>query len=211
MPDNNTDKNKQAGLSWSTPTPSSTPGVTPKPTPAPVKPAIPTQSNTSHAARYVGLVVGGVIIGVVITWAWTASRTPSQLAANNTVGGAATTTTENGKPAMEIPGLGGTPTLTITSPQKAGRSVMVAKAVVTAPTWVVVYDNKDGKPGNALGARLFFPQGQTGTIELLRTTIAGKSYLVGQQVDNGDKKFSLRGDALLTEGGEVKWVTFEAN
>jgi len=80
---------------------------------------------------------------------------------------------------------------------------------VSAPTWIVVYENNAGQPGNALGAALFFPENQGGTVELLRGTTAGKSYLATEQVDNGDRKFSLKDDQFLSEDGVPQWVTFE--
>lgn len=108
-----------------------------------------------------------------------------------------------------MPAEGSDATLLIMSPQAAGTSVTISKAIVAEPTWIVVYENNNGTAGNALGAALFFPDRQSGTVELLRATVSGKSYLVAKQVDNGDHRFSLRDDQLLSEGGEVQWVSFD--
>lgn len=202
----------QGGLSWSTPAQSKVPAHTNAAVPAPVLSA-PTPQRTGV---YAGILAAGVLVGIMLTWGWsswratpaisTATTTESALResvniANGIASGAAVS------PAIAA---GADPALSIMSPQPAGKSIKVDKAIVSSPTWIVVYDNKDGKPGNALGASLFFPEKQSGTVTLLRSTMPGKSYLAVKQVDNGDRKFSLRGDPYLSEGGVVQWVTFEA-
>lgn len=215
---NTNENNKQGGLSWSAP---QNQNASPKPVVPVQKPlatpvAVSLQHN-SNAAKYAGMVVVGIIAGVVIAWAWV-SWSPSGTTASNST---ATTTRQTsttatagnnlGVDTSTLPVLGSTATLSVASPQAAGNSVAISKAVVSAPTWVVIYEDNNGKPGNALGAALFFPDRQTGTVELLRATTAGKSYLAVKQVDNGDRKFSLKEDQFLTEGGTVQWVTFRTN
>jgi hypothetical protein len=192
----------QSGLSWSEPTvPPAPKPVTPTTAPSVVAPAV---AAGMSAAKLTGMIVVGVIVGIVVAWAWVALRNSGTTASiqnnNNSTGGTTTTQTV---------GQGSDPALTIASPQKAGKSVAVEKAIVSVPTWIVVYENRDGKPGNALGAALFFPSRQTGSVELLRATTAGKTYLIAKQTDNGDRKFSLRNDPLVSEGGAVQWVTLQ--
>ncbi len=209
MQENNGGNNnqKQGGLSWSMP--SSSPAPVQKPAQTPLKVSVSANTPatvTWSSAWYVGMVVIGVIAGVIIAWGWVALRSP----ANETATATATTTVNDlGVNTTTVPTLGFDPALTVMSPQSAGMSVAIAKVVVSSPTWVVIYENKEGKPGNALGAALFFPESQSGTVELLRSTLPGKTYLVAKQVDNGDRKFSLKGDQFLSEGGVVQWVSFE--
>ncbi len=204
MQENNGSNEKQGGLSWSTPE-KTTPS--PKPVAAPVSQknssmAPVMSASSANSAKYIGMIVVGIIAGVVVAWAWVAlGPSGSMLTKNDAL---ATSTPTGG-----VTGVGSNAGLTIMSPQAPGKSVAIAKAVVSTPTWVVVYENKEGKPGNALGAALFFPERQTGTVELLRSTVSGKTYLVAKQTDNGDRKFSLKGDQLLSEGGAVQWVTLE--
>lgn len=165
---------------------------------------------------YAGILAAGMLAGIMLTWGWSSWR------AAPVAGTATTTQSARNESARTDSGVGtgvavspaapagADPALSIMSPQPAGKSIKVDKAIVSSPTWIVVYDNKDGKPGNALGASLFFPEKQSGTVTLLRATMPGKSYLAVKQVDNGDRKFSLRGDPYLSEGGVVQWVTFEA-
>ena len=207
MQENNGDSNnqnqKQSGLSWSTPLSSQAPAQ--KPATSPKVPAsLKAPTSNASSAKYIGMIVVGVVAGIIIAWGWTALRSPASETATSTATGGNLGVNTN-----TVPALGSDPALTVMSPQPAGRSVAIAKAIVSSPTWIVVYDNKDGKPGNALGAALFFPEGQSGTVALLRSTMPGKTYLVAKQVDNGDRKFSLKDDQLLSEGGVVQWVSFE--
>ncbi len=188
----------QSGLSWSTPVqnpmPAQKSAVTSK---VQVMPATP----ASNSAKYIGMIVFGVIAGIIIAWSWSSFNSPK--------GSTSTAGTELGVDASTALPLGSGFGLTIASPQIAGNSVVVAKVIVSSPTWVVVYENNAGQPGNALGAALFSPESQTGTVELLRGTTAGKSYLATEQVDNGDRKFSLKDDQFLSKDGAPQWVTFE--
>ena len=199
---------KQGGLSWSTP---AQPTATPKPAaaPAPVRAPAAAAAGGARTGAYMGMLAVGILAGVVLAWGWSATRS-SPSATSGTASTTATTgSTSLGVNVNSVPAVGADPSLSIMSPQPAGASVAVSKAIVSAPTWVVVYENKEGKPGNALGAALFFPEKQAGTVSLLRATVSGKSYLAVRQVDNGDRKFSLRGDPYLAEDGNVQWVTFE--
>jgi len=198
MQENNNSKPSQGGLSWTTPAqspmPVQKPVITPKVQVMPLKQA-------PNSTKYIIMIVLGVIAGVIIAWGYSALRSPQEAASTSDTNTGADTSTA----LISASGLG----LTIASPQIAGNSVAVAKAAVSAPTWIVVYENNGGQPGNALGAALFFPENQGGTVELLRGTSAGKSYLATEQVDNGDRKFSLKDDQFLSVDGSPQWVTFE--
>jgi hypothetical protein len=101
--------------------------------------------------------------------------------------------------------------ITVASPQQAGFAVAVSKIMVKQPTWLVVYENNNGTPGNAIGAGLFFADSTSGTIELLRATLPGQSYLVGQSLDDGDKIFSLATDKpVRDEKGNPLFTEFTA-
>ncbi len=195
-------EHKQGGLSWSTPAQSPPPAnkqfAAPKPPPITI--VAPAQSS---AKRYAVMIALGIIAGVIIAWGWSAfNAAPASTSS-------APEDKNLGVDASSAPVLGSDTGLTIASPQAAGNSVAVAKAAVSVPTWIVVYESNNGEPGNALGAALFFPESQSGTVELLRGTSPGKSYLIAQQVDNGDRRFSLKDDQFVTVDGEPQWVTFE--
>ncbi|MEK7108997.1 MAG: hypothetical protein AAB919_01000 [Patescibacteria group bacterium] len=189
----NNDNNKQSGLSWSAP--ASTPKVL---TPKPAAPVAVSSSNR-NASKIAGWLAVGVVAGVVIAWGATSlfKRGGESLPAVADNLQTATTTKEI---LFNVP-----------SPQKAGMKVEVNGTEISAPTWVVVYESRDGKPGNVLGAALFSTGQEGGMVDLLRRTIAGQSYFVTEQSDNGDRRFSLKEDALLTAQGEPLWITFIAN
>ena len=208
MQEKNEGGRTQAGLSWSTPA-ASAPVQKPV-APQKAAPAVAAKSAAGGTtSKYVSMVVVGVLAGVLIAWGYSSWRTPADSATTGTATTTADTNAATTADTTGLPVIGSDAALTIASPQRPGTSVAVEKAVVSTPTWVVVYENKDGAPGNALGAALFFPEGQSGTVELLRGTVSGRSYLAARQVDNGDRKFSLKDDQFLTEGGKVVWVTFE--
>jgi hypothetical protein len=162
------------------------------------------QANTNRSvAKIVGWLAVGVVAGVILAWGATKSLT--HIGVSGSQGATSVSSTnESGAAASSL--------LTVTSPQKAGVEVVISDVSVSAPTWVVVYESRDGKPGNVLGASLFFPGGTSGTIELLRGTTAGQTYFVTERTDNGDHQFSLVNDPLVSGAdGQPQWASFVAN
>lgn len=212
---------RQSGLSWSTPTTAPTTS-TPKtstqsqPTKAPlaaVKNPLPNMpaTPTGPSSKYMGMIAAGVIAGGLLAWGWTNVNTSSQNGSDTSE-----TATLNGENGADlgvntdgVTTIGAGVGLQILNSQGAGMSVAVEKATLSVPTWIVIYEDKDGKPGNALGAGLFFPENKGGVVELLRATTPGKTYLAVKQADNGDRKFSLKDDLYVSEDGKVEWVTFQ--
>lgn len=193
---------EKSGLSWSAPTPARAPIAE-----QPKARASLAQNNVSNAAKYAGFIVVGAVLGVLLAWGWNAWRAPAEGETQN----GSQTASPGAAPAA--PGEGSDPSLAVMTPQRAGLSVEIDKALVSAPTWLVVYEEgRDGKPGNALGAALFLPDRQRGNVTLLRATMPGRTYLVGRRVDDGDRKFSLVKDLPLYDGGEeAALAQFAAN
>ena len=163
--------------------------------------------STTQVPVYAGLLVGGMIMGVFLATAW------SPMGGAGETSGAATST-------MQAPAASTTPVAQKTTPteaplvvsdQPAGPNVAIAHLIIARPVWVVVYVSRDGKPGNALGARLFAAADKQGRVGLLRNTERGQSYFVGISVDNGDRVFSLSQDKPLADAdGGPLWATFRA-
>ncbi len=175
-----------------------------EPQPKPLTPApeyVHKERRTIPAAKLAGWMAVGIVAGVILAWSINSVIKRGSVTNNAPVVTPTATTTE---------GQGSDASFSVMTPQKAGRSVAV-RAVVQTPTWVVVYESRNGTPGNVLGASLFFPERSTGTVELLRGTTAGQTYFVTKHRDNGDRRFSLHSDALLEEGGQAVWTTFTAN
>jgi hypothetical protein len=210
------DPKKDSGLSWSTPASVSTQkpaGAASPLAPASVAPETSASSDTkithSQAPVYAGLLVGGIIVGVLLATAW------SSLGNTSALGSAATSTPVNvaTKGTTTTPGTskGSATTPLEVLDQKAGSEVTISKLNVVRPTWVVVYVSREGKPGNALGARLFFAGDKGGEVALLRATQQGQQYFVGLSVDNGDRVFSLSADKPIADAdGGPLWATFSA-
>ena len=89
--------------------------------------------------------------------------------------------------------------------QLAGSMVSVGVVEMPVNGWVVVHEERDGGPGNILGAQRFDAGSYTGgQVELLRTTTIGGKYYVMLHSDNGDKLFDHKLDLPLgSESGTV--------
>ncbi|MBI2096779.1 MAG: hypothetical protein HYT40_01310 [Candidatus Sungbacteria bacterium] len=94
--------------------------------------------------------------------------------------------------------------------QKAGDRVEVSGVTFGADGgWVAIHEDREGKPGNILGARIF-PGGETrnGFVELLRPTVNGVYYAMLHR-DDGDRQFDYLKDTPLTNSaGNVIMVRF---
>lgn len=64
-------------------------------------------------------------------------------------------------------------------------------------SWVVVYEDTNGVPGNILGAKLVDIGRYTVEVKLLRGTLPDRLYYVKLQADDGDHKFDLSKDLPL--------------
>lgn len=177
-------------------------------------------AEKSNVGLYTGIFVGGLVVGVLIGWGIVGSRqssTATTMTDNATAATATSATSSTTVGAMNLSGSTmGLSGLTIPSPQNAGTSVTISEVSVSEPTWVVVYEDTKGVPGNALGAELFFPASQggatSGSVPLLRATTSGQTYLVGESVDNGDHTFSLDTDKQVRDNkGNLSLVEFKTN
>ena len=82
----------------------------------------------------------------------------------------------------------------------------------TRAGWVAVHEDREGKPGNVLGAS-WLPVGehQNVKVELLRPMEAGKTYYAMLHDDDGDKKFNYKNDlSLPSSTGEPIMAAFRA-
>lgn len=206
---------KEPGLSWSTPksdTPA--PAAAPAADPPAATLGFPSSKKPiqTQAPVYASLLVAGIIIGVLLATAWS-SDTDARDGGAGSVSSTSTTKVLDPAPAPAAPIVAATPTdpPLVVLDQPAGASVSINRLNLAQATWVVVYVSREGKPGNALGARLYFPADKQGSIGLLRNTEPGQRYIVGLSVDNGDHIFSLSKDKPLADAdGGPLWATFTA-
>lgn len=160
--------------------------------------------------------LAGAVVLVLVAGAWALGRysqTPAPAFG--------TKTTQEQKPATAV-----TPSETVKIPiqneipstppsgemvdvpnQPAGASVTIRSVTLIKMGWVAVRDNE----GRILGAARFDEGTHAGVVELLRNTVAGSSYQVLLYVDDGNKKFDLHADILVSEAdGGVAGTTFLA-
>ncbi len=181
------------------------------------KPA--TGTAAGNTPRLVGTFAAGVIVGGLLTWggmSLTLGDTAQEVAmgdTTNTQGSATaplnTSVAANTQVSNVIPS--GTAANFAVADQGAGMQVEAILSKVTTPTWLIVYDDDNGAPGWILGAGMVFPEtGSQVVIDLLRPTIAGKSYFVGQSADmHSDHLFSVDQEiSLVDSGGNLVADTF---
>jgi len=100
----------------------------------------------------------------------------------------------------------------IISDQAAGDQVLVKDINFKKGGWLAIYEDRDGLPGNIIGAR-YFPAGLTAdaAVDLLRPTVKGRYYARFHK-DNGDHQFDLKVDfALLDSSGNPVTLRFTVN
>ena len=103
----------------------------------------------------------------------------------------------------------GSATFTVAT-QDAGNQVLVEGLTLSDPTWILVYESRDGNPGNILGAGLFFKGDTTATVHLLRSTTPGHTYFASAAVDNGDKLFAKADEKFVPDNsGAQMWIKFQ--
>lgn len=91
--------------------------------------------------------------------------------------------------------------------QAAGLHALISQATLKRASWIAIKDTR----GWVLGAGWFATSGENLSVPLLRATKAGEVYQAVVYVDNGNKKFDLHADTLLTsaEGAPLS-STFRA-
>ncbi len=101
----------------------------------------------------------------------------------------------------------------VVSNQVAGKEVNVGKITISKPAWVAITDvYEDGSTGYILGAKLFDVGTNFGVVELLRGTVAGKTYAAIIREDNGDESFDPKLDLPLKDSsGSIVLTKFKAN
>jgi hypothetical protein len=97
----------------------------------------------------------------------------------------------------------------VVSDQEAGMQVVLGAVQVFEDSWIVVHEDRDGMPGNILGAQRFrmgdYPDG--GTVDLLRGTVVGGTYYAMVHMDDGVGGFD---HMLDLPRGDVPVVSFVA-
>ena len=134
------------------------------------------------------LIIIGAALIIIVLLGWlvvSRNRAPSSVLGNST-------TTTSGTSATTTTTASSSDTLTVKD-QKSGLNVDVESMTLSADSWVAVKDPN----GWILGAGRFAPGTVSGSVPLLRGTLAGKTYTVVIYTDNGDKAFDFHTDTLV--------------
>lgn len=137
------------------------------------------------------------------------SETTMDSSKGETVSGSGSTMTN---PAETSSSVGASADVVVAENQTAGDSVLVKLASLAQDGWIVVHEDRAGKPGNVLGAT-YRAAGlyNNVSVHLLRGTSAGGTYYVMIHKDDGNKDdFSLQTDsAVMTGAGEPVMIAFK--
>lgn len=218
------------------PTGGNTPSQAPK---IPMTPPVKSNSGSKTTTFVIAAIVVIVIVGGIVISQRKKTESDVALTATTTEDGASTDATSSmktpntdnssvaGNVALSAPTA--TPTspstmkpsetttssgsgVTVTSPQSAGMQVEVSNFTASVPTWVIVYEDHNGQPGNVLGAGLFGIGPTSGMVELLRATTPGSTYYVSIAKDDGDRVFSMKSDmAIRDTNGNLITTQFKTN
>ena len=161
-------------------------------------------------------IIAGILLAFIFVggW-WLIARSISTSDASDTKTSVETpTTTSSEENSATAAPVGDTPTIAASNEsidvvdQPAGKSVSVKKAKLAQTSWIAVRDGN----GRTLGAARFEPgTHENVAVPLLRGTVAGQSYQVLMYVDDGNKKFDLHEDILVTKSdGSVAGDVFSA-
>jgi len=97
------------------------------------------------------------------------------------------------------------------SDQEFGDVVSISSVSLDSAGWIAIHEDRDGGPGNILGAG-WFPQGtsEDAEIELLRGTVPGATYYAVLRSDDGDREFDHLKDAPFEdEEGKALQTAFQ--
>lgn len=151
--------------------------------------------------------IGAFLVGFVIAWAIFSGGGMESEVMNGTEtkseeeGMASVTSSMSGKNSISV------------SDQKASNTLILDEVIFEEDAWVAIHEDRDGLPGNVLGAA-WFPAG-TNTrvkVELLRGTKEGNTYYAMLHEDVGaDHKFDTKIDkTILGDDGKPVMVEFKA-
>ncbi len=163
--------------------------------------------ETNNVTQWV--IIGAAVIVLVVGGAWLVmrDRTPDVADTNvvaTTTPTSTTVTADNNVPKGTVTATSDGEAVTVAN-QAAGTSVALSSISLTRASWIAVRDDM-----SILGAAWFPSSATSGSVDLQRATVSGKSYRVVIYVDDGDKKFDFKKDQLITADGGPIGVAFDA-
>ncbi|MBI2054496.1 MAG: hypothetical protein HYT39_00115 [Candidatus Sungbacteria bacterium] len=92
--------------------------------------------------------------------------------------------------------------------QLPGNQVFISKVTLNESRWIAIHEDKNGAPGNIIGAGRY-AKGLTAStsIELLRPTVSGVYYAM-IHTDDGDSEFDYQKDVPVISDGHAPMTRF---
>lgn len=144
--------------------------------------------------NYLPWIIGGIalLIVVILFGVWIFTTRGAVKPGLNATSTAATTTVDAGARASTS----ANGEMIAVADQAAGETVVLSSADLKKAGWIAIRDSR----GWTLGAA-WLPAGsqKNVSVSLLRRTSAGESYTAVVHVDDGDKKFDIKRDALIDD------------
>jgi hypothetical protein len=99
--------------------------------------------------------------------------------------------------------------------QLPGDSVSIDSAVLSEIGWVAIHEDRNGVPGNILGATLFNVGRNRGIVELLRPTVEGGTYyaMLHDEAGRGENGFTFDHETdlpIIDSSGNPIMIRFNA-
>lgn len=175
-----------------------------------------------QSQQLVLMLIIGILIGTAGVMAWKTRTLGDENEAMITTESGATTTGDIllktqesiGRADMQLPLAPAIPRSTrigiSAEDQVAGDTVLVTNLDINETNWLAVYDNRDGGPGNIIGATRVHTGDTSAKIELLRPTVQGEKYYVGILNDDGSESFNRLTDLPPLSPDKVVIVSFIA-
>ncbi len=100
----------------------------------------------------------------------------------------------------------------LVSDQAPGGRVVILSVTLSQAGWVVIHEDRNGKPGSILGAHRFEKGTRSGSVDLLRRTESGRIYYAMiHGDDDGDHVFDYKKDLPVQDvSGNTVMVKFTA-
>ncbi len=140
--------------------------------------------------------VSAFVVGFVLSWLLfgLSGQSPSQTALPAEEG-------ENSEFTANVAAIAGTADDSVSASNQPAGSTITVTVHLSQPRWIAIHEMADGIPARILGAQKFFSGDHTGTVALLRATVAGSTYTAMVHQDSGDSGFDLKTDMPLLSGG----------
>jgi len=160
------------------------------------------EQNSNSGQKYIIIAIVAFLIGFGVAWFWLTKVPTSSLDTGKEDAVTEMSADDKGLLVVEV----------MASDQTAGVAVQVDSVSVNRLSWVAIHEeNEMGIPGNILGAKLL----EAGVydsqvVELLRGTLAGKTYYALIHDEDGDRSFDPKKDLpLIDDAGQPVLSTFQ--